>query len=118
METVRITCGRVDPLLGTGVTTTSTGNAKYKDGVYATFQATVVGTGTVTATIVIDCSNDTSGTGGTPQYWCSTPLGTITLSGTTSASDGFTTSAPWKFVRARVTAITGTGATVTAIIGI
>lgn len=92
-------------------TTTSTGAAVYKDSPKATIQATVVGTGAVTATVVIDCSND--GTN-----WCSTALGTITLSGTTSSSDGFTTDAPWKYVRARVTAISGTGATVTCLIGV
>lgn len=88
-----------------GVTSTSTGNGIYKDSPYATFQGTVSGTGAVTATIVLEVSNDNT-------YWVSTVLGTITLSGTTSSSDGFTTSAPWKYVRARVTAISGTGATV------
>lgn len=55
--------------------------------------------------------------------WCATVLGTITLSGTTSAtapslSDGFTTVAPWKFSRAVVSNITGTGATVSVIAGV
>src|SRR4030043_175818 len=108
MSTVRITCGTVRDMLGTaGVLTTATGDKIYKDSPSATFQAIVVGTGAVTATVVIDASND-----GT--YWCSTVLGTITLTGTTSSTDGFTTTAPWKYVRARVTAISGTGATVTA----
>ena len=94
-----------------GVTSTSTGNGVYKDSPFATFQATVIGTGTVTATVQIQCSND--GTN-----WCSTVLGTITLSGTTSSADGFTTQAPWKFVRAVVTAISGTGATVQVLMGV
>lgn len=94
-----------------GVTTTSTGAGIYKDSPYATFQANVVGTGAVTATIVLDVSNDNT-------YWVATPLGTITLSGTTNATDGFTTEAPWKYVRARVTAISGTGATVTVYMGV
>lgn len=112
MANVRVSSGTVNQLLGdSGVIATSTGATKYKDSPYATFQATVVGTGAVSATVVIDASNDRT-------YWCSTVLGTITLSGTTSASDGFTTTAPWKYVRARVTAISGTGATVTANIGI
>ena len=92
-------------------TATGTGNGHYKDSPKCTLQATVVGTGAVAATVVFDCSND--GTN-----WCSTALGTVTLSGTTSASDGFTTDAPWKYVRARVTAISGTGATVTALRGV
>jgi hypothetical protein len=94
-----------------GVTTTVTGNAAYKDSPFATFQATVVGTGAVTATVVLDVSND-------GVYWVSTVLGTITLSGTTSSSDGFTTTAPWKFVRARVTAISGTNAIVQVYMGV
>lgn len=94
-----------------GVTTTSTGSSIYKDAPASSFQANVVGIGTVSATVVIDCSND-------GVYWCATPLGTITLSGTTSSTDGFTTNAPWKYVRARVTAIAGTGATVTVYMGV
>ena len=55
--------------------------------------------------------------------WASTALGTITLSGTTSAtaptlSDGFTTVAPWRYVRAVVSGISGTGATVQVICGV
>ena len=111
MANVRVSSGAVRELLGSGVTTTSTGGAVYKDSPYSTFQAIVVGTGAVTATVVFDVSNDS-------VNWCTTVLGTITLSGTTSSSDGFTTTAPWKYVRARVTAISGTGATVTANIGI
>jgi len=55
--------------------------------------------------------------------WNTTALGTITLSGTTSAtapilSDGFTTTAPWRYCRAVVTNITGTGATVQVLMGV
>jgi len=115
---VWIKSGFVRNILQTGgVTTTTTGNFQYKDSPNATFQAVVTGSGTVAATVVIDCSNDISGPGNTPQYWCTTTLGTITLSGTTSASDGFTTSAPWKFVRVRVTAISGTNANVQVWMG-
>ena len=109
---VWVKSGKVMDLLpSAGVTTTITGDGRYKDSPYTTFQATVVGTGAVTATVVIDVSND--GTN-----WVATPMGTITLSGTTSSSDGFTSSAPWKYVRARVTAISGTGATVTVVMGV
>jgi len=94
-----------------GVTSTGAQSQIYKDSPYSTFQATVVGTGTVSATINIEVSLD--GTN-----WCSTVAGTITLSGTTSATDGFTTSASWKYVRANVTAISGTGATVTVLMGV
>jgi hypothetical protein len=40
-------------------------------------------------------------------------LGTITLTGTKRASDGFSKNASWKWVRAVVSGVTGTGATVT-----
>lgn len=96
---------------GNGVTVTGASDGRYKDSPTTTFQATVVGTGAVTATVTIEYSNDNT-------YWCSTVGGTITLSGTTSSSDGFTSSAPWKYVRANVTAISGTGATVQVLMGV
>lgn len=68
------------------------------------FQATVVGTGAVSATVKVQVSNDGSS-------WLD--QATITLSGTTSASDGYAGEAPWKCVRGNVTAISGTGAAVT-----
>lgn len=72
-----------------------------------TVQATVTGTGTVTATVNIEVSND-----GTNFI----VAGTITLSGTTTASDGFAMNASWLNVRANVTAISGTNATVTVTV--
>jgi hypothetical protein len=42
-------------------------------------------------------------------------MGTITLSGTTSATDGFVSDEPWAYHRANVTAISGTSATVNVI---
>ncbi|HET8686205.1 MAG TPA: hypothetical protein VFM18_06020 [Methanosarcina sp.] len=94
-----------------GVTTTGAQPAVFKDSPYSAFSATVTGTGAVTATVLIEVSND--GTN-----WLSTPMGTISLSGTTSATDGFTSSAPWKYVRANITAISGTGATVVVKMGV
>lgn len=69
-------------------------------------QATVTGTGAVTATVVFEVSNDN-------VNWIVEPIATITLSGTTTDSQGFTMNAPWAYVRARLTAISGTGAVVT-----
>lgn len=103
--------GKVYNLLGTGVTSTGAGIGVYKDSPYSTFQATVSGTGAVSATVTIEVSND--GTN-----WCSTVMGTITLSGTTSSTDGFTSEAPWKYIRANVTAISGTNATVQVYMGV
>jgi len=110
MGNVRVKSGTVLTILGP-TTTTVTGAGMFKDAPQSTFQANVVGTGAVAATVIIECSNDN-------VYWCSTALGTITLSGTTSSADGFTTSAPWKYVRARITAISGTGATVDVNMGV
>ena len=73
-------------------------------------QATVVGTGAVTASIVIEVSNDNLG-------WVSNAVSNINLSGTSVASQGFLLKAPWAYIRARVTGITGTGASVTVTAG-
>lgn len=73
-----------------------------------TVQAFVAGTGAVSATVVIEVSNN-----GTD--WIT--LATITLSGTTRAFDGFASSAPWLLTRAKVTAIAGAGAAVTVAAG-
>lgn len=89
-------------------TTTKTGDATGWPGDAASFQATVAGTGAVTATVAIDVSNDGKG-------WLT--LGTITLSGTTLATDGFVANARWRLARARVTAISGTDAAVDVTMG-
>lgn len=44
-------------------------------------------------------------------------MGTITLTlGTTVTADGFASDAPWRFVRAKVSAISGTGASVNVVV--
>jgi len=73
------------------------------------FQATVVGTGTVTTTVNVEVSLD-----GTNFL----VLGTITLSGTTTATDGFASFAQWPYVRGNATAISGTGAAVTLLMSV
>jgi hypothetical protein len=112
MSNVWVKSGKVMNLFpGSGVLITGAGALLYKDSPYATFQAVVTGTGAVTATVTIEFSND-----GTNVL--STVGGTISLSGTTTASDGFTSTSPWKYVRANVTAISGTGATVQVYMGV
>lgn len=72
------------------------------------FTATVTGTGAVSATVNIEVSlNGTS--------WLT--VGTITLSGTTSATDGFAHDAPWAYYRANCTALSGTSASLTVLMG-
>jgi hypothetical protein len=68
------------------------------------YQATVAGTGAVSAGVSIDVSNDGVG-------WVE--LGTLAPSGTDLATDTLTTATPWVYHRARVTAISGTGAVCT-----
>lgn len=88
------------------VLVTGAGAAKGGPNGCNSYQAIVAGTGAVTATVVVEVSND-----GTNFL----TLGTITLSGTTSANDGFAVGfgCKWAYVRGNVTAITGTGAAVT-----
>lgn len=83
---------------GAGAATNRSGNGS------VAYQAVVTGSGAVSATVVVEVSND-----GTNFV----TLGTISPSGTTSASDGFGSVIPWKQHRGNVTAISGTNAAVT-----
>ena len=74
-----------------------------------TFQATVSGTGAVSAIVAVEVSNDSVNF---------LTLGTITLSGTTVASDGFASFATWTYVRGNLTSISGTSAVVVLSMGI
>jgi hypothetical protein len=112
---VWVKCGKVynlDPN-GTGLTTTGAAPRIYKDSPFATFQATGTTTAsTGAATIKIQGSN-------VDDVNSYVDLGTITLTlGTTLTADGFATTAPWRFVRANVTAISGTGASVNVYMGV
>ena len=78
----------------------------YKESPYGAFQAIVTGTGSVSATVLIQVSNQTDTFNGIKSNWIT--MGTITLSGTTTSTDGFTTVCPWRYVRANVTAISST----------
>lgn len=77
-------------------------------GNFQSFQAegsTASGTGA--SDIVIEVSNDKDAVA-----WIT--MGTISLTlGTTVTTDGFGNLIPWKYVRANVSAISGTGASVT-----
>ena len=97
-------------------TTNTSSSAIYKESPYSAFQAIVTGTGAVTATVAIQVSNEEATGQGTNSNWIT--IGSIALTGTTTATDGFTTIAPWRFVRAVTTNVTGTGATVEVIMGV
>lgn len=73
-----------------------------------TYQATVSGTGAVSANVIIEASNDLSG-------WVQ--LGTIAPSGTDLASAGIVSQTMWRHVRARCTAISGTNALLKVTMG-
>lgn len=91
---VFVKSGYVKNLVADGTTGTPTGAWQFKDAPQSAFQVVA----TTAATVVIEGSNDGVNA-------VATALGTITLAG--AGSDGFVTNAPWKFVRARVTANTG-----------
>ena len=86
-----------------GVTTTGAGSGNGGPCGSNSYQATVTGTGAVSATVAVEVSND-------GQNWLN--IGTITLSGTDSGSDGFAVGfgCKYNFSRGNVTAISGTGA--------
>lgn len=114
-QNVWVKCGRVYNLTPETVGATATGvnTTIFKDSPYATFQAygnTTAGAGSVVVTI------EGSNIDLTTAF---IPLGTITLTlGTTVVADGFATVAPWKYVRANVTTISGTNALVNVLMGV
>lgn len=71
-----------------------------------TFEAYgLTGSGSGAATILIEVRNSEDAT------WKTMATISLTL-GTTTTGDGFASSAAWRYVRARVSALTGTGASV------
>jgi len=93
-QNVFVKSGRVIDILASTAATV-TGAWMFKDAPKSTIQVVA----TAAATVVIEVSNDGVNA-------VATALGTVTLAG--AGSDGFTTDAPWKFIRARVTANAGT----------
>ena len=75
----------------------------------ATFHAVQTGTGAQTSTTVIEVSND-------KVRWIT--AATFTLSDTTTAQSGFVLDAPWRWVRARCSAITGTDKALNVTMGL
>jgi len=94
-EVVFVRSGRILDILAPTAAATVTGSWMFKDAPKSTIQVVA----TAAATVVIDASNDGVNA-------IATVLGTVTLAG--AGSDGFTTDAPWKYIRARVTANSGT----------
>lgn len=91
------------------VTATTTGTAfnNQDPNLARSVFAYMSGTGAVSATVYIEVSQDNINWMTTTSGLCS-----LSLSGTTTAFDGCAiVSVPWRYVRAKVTAISGTGAT-------
>lgn len=82
-----------------------------------TFQAMgTTSAGVGASAIIIEGSNKATPVTTTTVDW--TTLGTISLTlGTTQTSDGFVSYAAWRWIRARVSSISGTDATVNAWAG-
>lgn len=93
-----------------GATSTGTQNPIRKPAPATVFQVQITGTGAVSCTVLFEVSLDN-------VKWISPGMATVSLSGTNSATDGFASNAPWKFVRPNITAVSGTGAAVTILMG-
>lgn len=90
-------------------TTNGTG-ASFSDlNVGGAFQAVITGTGAVACTVNIQASIDSAN-------WIN--LGSITLSGTTTATDGFASLGGWVFYRATVTGATGTISNISVLMSV
>lgn len=94
-ENVFVKSGRVTNLIPDDTPHTLTGNWMYKDAPKSAIQVVA----TDAATVEFEVSND-----GTNAV--ATLLGTVTLAA--AGSDGFTTDAPWKYIRAKITDNNGT----------
>lgn len=101
-QNVRLRSGWLQTLVP-NTTANVTGDWKFKDADAMAIHATVTGTGTVTGTATIEVSNDATNVAVTST--------TITLSGASPQSGGAVITGPWKYVRARITLLAGTGAT-------
>lgn len=97
----------VFPAPGVTTPTQSPTNSLNSPNQLVSFQATVTGTGAVGATVLIQVTDDGN----------LLTAATITLSGTTTASDGVAVRIPWVSYAVNVTAVSGTGATVQVSMG-
>lgn len=87
-----------DVMLNTGVV--ATGDRISDKPLNRTYQATVRGTGAVSATVLIEVTNETPNG---LESWVL--LGTMNLAGTDVASAGFPSQTAWRHTRAKCTAI-------------
>lgn len=76
-----------------------------------TIEASLTGTGVVTASVKVEATNIRNNTG----KWIT--LFEADLTGTNSASFGMVTNAPWQYYRAEVISITGTSSVCNVVLG-
>ena len=106
-----VVSGNAVTTLLSAVTAVSNGTGAANTLVTKVFTASVAGTGFVSASVRFVGSMD-----GT-NYDTDNPLATVVLSGTTSDFGTYVHTGPYKYIRGDVTAISGTGAAVTATVG-
>lgn len=101
----------------TSATATGSGEKHSPRCINRTFQGMgTTSAGAGAATILIEASDKASPVESTNVDWIT--LGTITLTlGTTQTNDGFVSYASWRWIRARVSAISGTDGTVNVYLG-
>ncbi|MGB4101350.1 MAG: hypothetical protein WBK91_05540 [Alphaproteobacteria bacterium] len=109
LQTVNLLNGATAIGAGTAFVFHDNASLENRDRIPLSIQANVVGTGAVSATVPIYVSHDNAN-------WLL--LGTITLSGTAAASDGFVAAGRWAYMRADISAMSGVGAAVTVIVGV
>ena len=100
---------QTETLLSTAAAVTGTPRQyqELNDKPWTSIHASLAGTGAISGTFPIYVGNDLS----MPFIIA----GTISLSGTTTAADGFSMMSRWKWIRADCTTILGTGATATIV---
>lgn len=89
-----------------GQTTDGTSNVLSRPGNVWNYQASISGSGAVSATVTVEVSND-------GNNWLT--FGTMSLSGTNSDTDNVAGDAPWAVHRVTIASLTGTSAAVTVI---
>lgn len=92
-------------------TATGAGEVHRPNGAKMTFQAIgVTSSGAGSSDVLIQASLDNSN-------WVTLATISLTLS-TTASSDGFAANAPWEYIRANVSTLSGTGATIDVWMGV
>jgi hypothetical protein len=100
----------LQPTTVTGAQSSCGPDARYQ---VKSFQGMVTGSGSLSATLLVQASNMTTPT--LNGHWVT--LGTITLSGSTAVSDGFASEAPWQWYRGNVQSMSNASAVAQILVG-